>query len=206
MSRFTKIALFSVALVTAQAQAELVASDWLVAGDQRATLDTASGLEWLDLNETFGLSFNEVQSQLDSTFAGWRLPTAAEVDALMTGQFGPLATGPNVSAGWQSSAIQQWQSLMGETGFAFNGLHLDHGNRLIYSGVDPRGIAGGDIMYFDNRWVLDFDTVYGASAVWLVSDGGLTLSSRQEVGDVPAPLGLGALTLAGLIGWRRRRP
>ena len=39
-----------------------IQQDFLSAGDGLLTLDDQSGLEWLDLSETQGLSFNEVQS------------------------------------------------------------------------------------------------------------------------------------------------
>ncbi|MCK5001822.1 MAG: hypothetical protein KAS57_02300 [Gammaproteobacteria bacterium] len=44
--------------------AALVERDWLAPGDGAITWDTATGLEWLDLTETAGLSFNQVAAQL----------------------------------------------------------------------------------------------------------------------------------------------
>ena len=61
----------------------LINADWLNAGDNRAVLDTTTGLEWLDMKATNSYSYNEVIERLDSTFLGWRLATEFEVNQLM---------------------------------------------------------------------------------------------------------------------------
>lgn len=49
--------LFSVSFC---AQAELIPTDWRVANDKQATLDTTTGLEWLDLTLTAGYSYEQI--------------------------------------------------------------------------------------------------------------------------------------------------
>lgn len=53
------------------------------------TSDTASGLDWLDLTETRGLSYFDVVSNIENggSFSGWRYATIEELSAV-TQQFG----------------------------------------------------------------------------------------------------------------------
>ena len=50
------------------------------------TRDTGTGLDWLDVTETSGLSVNEVLAELGTggLYEGWRYATATEVDQLIT--------------------------------------------------------------------------------------------------------------------------
>jgi hypothetical protein len=63
------------------AHATLMERDLMNAGDQLITLDTVSGLEWLDLSKTTGRSYNEVGTQLGlgGIFGGFRQATDMEV-------------------------------------------------------------------------------------------------------------------------------
>ena len=77
--------------------AELVSTDWKTAGDELATLDTETGIEWMDLSETDGLSINTVLSMTSAggKFEGWRLPTEDEVLTLF--ESNPQIGGDGVS-------------------------------------------------------------------------------------------------------------
>lgn len=66
----------------------IVQADAFTAGDNKAVLETDTGLVWMDFGVNSHLSFDHVQYLLPTQFAGWRLPTAAEVDHLWTGLFG----------------------------------------------------------------------------------------------------------------------
>jgi len=46
------------------------------------TTDTATGLDWLDVTQTQGLSYNAVTSLFGSTLAGWQFATLAQVSKL----------------------------------------------------------------------------------------------------------------------------
>lgn len=50
------------------------------------TRDTETGLDWLDVTETRGLSYNQVTAQMGvgGAYEGWRYATASEVDLLIT--------------------------------------------------------------------------------------------------------------------------
>lgn len=56
------------------------------------TRDTDTGLDWLDLTESLGLSYNEVSAQLGAggDYEGYRYATVAELDQLIT-NFGYVA-------------------------------------------------------------------------------------------------------------------
>lgn len=89
MRRCYKVAGFAVMLVCAPAShAALVSVDWKTAGDGLATLDTVTGLEWLDLTVTDGFSLNKALSQMGvgGQLAGWRFPTHKEVVDMLARQ------------------------------------------------------------------------------------------------------------------------
>ncbi|WP_145999096.1 PEP-CTERM sorting domain-containing protein [Oceanicoccus sp. KOV_DT_Chl] len=59
------------------------------------TFDTATGLEWLDVTATIGLSYNQVSAQLGAggTWQGWRYATYSELDQLIAGfGYSPVIT------------------------------------------------------------------------------------------------------------------
>ncbi len=59
------------------------------------TQDTRTGLEWLDVAETYRQLLAEVDSRLSSDLQGWRYPTLNEMEGLLdsAGGIGPY-TGP----------------------------------------------------------------------------------------------------------------
>lgn len=69
------------ALLSGAAHADFVNIDWKEAGDNRATVDTETGIEWLKLTETFGYTLQSILPELESggLFAGWRLADRFEV-------------------------------------------------------------------------------------------------------------------------------
>lgn len=50
--------------ISLPAHAVLIEVDWQLANDTSLTYDTATGLEWLDVTETAGLSYNQVSAEL----------------------------------------------------------------------------------------------------------------------------------------------
>ena len=59
-----------------------VDADAFAPGDKKAIYESSSGLTWLDFGITNDKSFDQVISELDSTYYGWRLPTEDEVKNL----------------------------------------------------------------------------------------------------------------------------
>jgi len=83
--KFWKLASAVTALIlSTNVNAALVAADRFVSGDGLITQDTETGLEWLDLTETVGMSYNSVTSELGDggLFEGWRYATAVETFSL----------------------------------------------------------------------------------------------------------------------------
>jgi hypothetical protein len=83
LSIFKRAMLPACLLFSLSAQAELVSADWLNNGDSLSTIDTVSGLTWLDLTVTQGQSYDSVVARLTTDLSDWRLATAAEVYALI---------------------------------------------------------------------------------------------------------------------------
>jgi hypothetical protein len=71
------------------------------------TVDTSSNLEWLDLTESMGYSFNQVVN--DNIFPTWRYATLSELQALYSGfgfnveraYYQPASNGPQGASIWQ---------------------------------------------------------------------------------------------------------
>jgi hypothetical protein len=78
------------------------------------TVDTSSNLEWLDLTESMGYSFNQVVN--DNIFPTWRYATLSELQALYSGfgfnveraYYQPASNGPQ-------GAVDLATSLLGDT-------------------------------------------------------------------------------------------
>ncbi len=79
--------------------AAIISADWQTAGDNLITVDTGTGLRWLDLTETNATPFSTISSQLEQggLFEGFRYATVAEVINLWS-KFGvDLSTGSDTS-------------------------------------------------------------------------------------------------------------
>lgn len=226
--------LVGAAAFSIQAQAAFVSTDWKAQGDSRATLHEETGIEWLKLPETSGMSINEVISQLDTTFAGWRLPTKAEVTTMLSASWGINL--PQTS--WSSTAynpnITTHHNRLGasfvNTPGAPNAVHtwaytqtyamyLDDAGLVNYSGAYYPG--GTTTHAYSNTLVsggTNPDYKLYAYSVYLVSDGGTTLSSVNDPSlnvnnpsapvnnaDVNAPATMSALMLSLGLLMRRRK-
>lgn len=71
----------SVLTLSTSVNAAIISADWQSTGDNLITQDTASGLEWLDLTVTVGMSYDAVSAQLGTggAYEGWRYATTSEV-------------------------------------------------------------------------------------------------------------------------------
>ena len=80
---FAVALLFSLTIVPAYASPGLVVEDLLAPGDGLITLDTATGLRWLDVTATKGLSYNQAEASVYVTDYGFRHATYWEVRNLL---------------------------------------------------------------------------------------------------------------------------
>jgi hypothetical protein len=218
----------TIALASMVANAELIPTDWKTTGDSLATLDRQSGIEWLDLTQTDGMSINQAKGLLSSTFEGWRLPTRTEVTQMMVNQFPSQSENMQRSGGWWTdeanfdNQVDQFRSMFGNT---FSDITYDNSfglfkndnteqRQVLRSGViDKR--SDNYVEVYSNHIIIDSlnytNDLYG---VYLVSDGGTTLSSINDPSlnannpnaptSIPLPATAPLLGLS-LLGFAARR-
>jgi hypothetical protein len=206
-------ALIAAASMASVAKAQLTNSDWLTLGDNQILNDGSTGLQWLGLDETAGLSYNFVASQLGTgdEFAGFRFATESQVDTLFAdagipdvnaGFEGTSANVPGVTSLlglWNADIAGSYEADSGPFGYFYTagvgtGLlwipgaeYGDPGTAEATSGPDRLSLGGDG----------DSTSVYLGSA--LIRDG--TTSTIPDEGVTVSMLG-GALTLIAAL--RRR--
>lgn len=226
-------------LVSAQANAALMQTDWKLAGDGLSSIDTESGIEWIDITLTRSYSINTILPELAAggKFYGWRLPTEAEVKSLVTNAFGnhvldipTLMDGHLTDIGFTISDVQHFTRTIG--GGAYGTVGYLYGGAYFKRDDGKQGVSGfivhnktGTYGRYSNPSTATTSNIVPSSyhGVYLVSDGGLTLSSKNnptlniknpnspinqnpEVSaDVPVHAGFGVLgLLLMLFGLRRQ--
>jgi hypothetical protein len=216
-------------LPIASVQAALVESDWKSTGDALATLDTETGIEWLDLTQTDDISIAQAKGMLSNSFLGWRLPTLPEVTAMMESAFSSEVSRVNTGGNFSSYAdttnneADLFRSLFGVTRtggsyqFTAGIVENDPGKstKVLQSGVRARTSDNYLIISSKSNYTDNLNSSSSSFGVYLVSDGGTTLSSQQDpsinsnnanapAADVSAPALLGLMSL-GLFGFAARR-
>jgi len=76
---------------------------WSRFGDNTVIHDTTTGLEWLRLDQTYGMSYDSVYAQLDTTFSGFTFATRSQTSDLVRGVGIPF---------WEQATYPQPQSLL----------------------------------------------------------------------------------------------
>ncbi len=141
-------------LLSATTQAlPIVQADAFTEGDNKAALETSTGLVWMDFGVNSHRTFSDVVSSLDTDYAGWRLPTIAEVDHLWRSLF---------------EELPEWKSFHPDSGFLNTTLHDDYFNTI----ADVFGVSWneGSVTHVD---------AYGNLDSWLTK----TLFSTFSDGD-----------------------
>jgi len=87
--------------VTTQAL-PIVQADAFLIGDNKAALETNTGLIWMDFGVNSHLSYNQVRDLLPTEYTGWRLPNVTEVGHLWTSLFADLPEWNRSSPGFGS--------------------------------------------------------------------------------------------------------
>lgn len=213
------IVLALLSVLSIGANAEFIETDYLNYGDGLSTLHEETGVEWLDFTETMGHSYNSLSSSLDTDFVGWRFPTESEV-LTMYASFFPNITMTNYggySSGFTAQEYAQFLGFFGATDTSRNrtyAFYLDDDDDVLTSGANHSFIH-----YASARGHSDFTTNYSTSGYLLVSDGGVTLGSRNDpsmnannqnapvnegASSVPLPASVGLLALA-MLGFSARR-
>ncbi|MCW8911259.1 MAG: hypothetical protein OQK76_11655, partial [Gammaproteobacteria bacterium] len=115
--KFWKLASTATVLIlSTSANATIIEANWQSVGD--ITRDTVSGLNWLDLTETLGMSRIAVEDQLvaGGQFEGFRYATADEVVGLWANWGVNLGLGADMTiTGAIDPGIQAGASYLGNT-------------------------------------------------------------------------------------------
>jgi hypothetical protein len=206
MKLLTKLfAISAISLASLSANAELISTDWKTTGDSLATLDSETGIEWLDLTQTWNLSILTVQGLLDTNYEGWRLPTRNEVAVMMnTNGFSPVNGLFGSFFGYTYNAERSYGLVFNDTKATLGG------NTVLMSGV-----RNGSYVYTNINQSDALSYRHGTKGVFLVNDGGVTLSSINDpslnannpnapVADVPVTFALGGLAMMA-FGLRRKQ-
>ena len=188
------------------------------------TRDTASGLEWLDLSQTSGYSFNEVVSNFGAggLFAGYRFATTVETQGILA-QIGlPIVAYTQYPNGTLSAALAKFDALFG---LNVAGLGPAYGFSAEVGDAIP-GYAGYHEVYYGFPMSLNTDLplseIDGAYGNLLISTREVTVGYAsaykdhnlahflvRNVSAVPEPqafaLLLGGLLLTSAVVRRRSR-
>lgn len=199
--RTFQLSALALGVLTLPAQAELLNADWHSPNDRLITQDTETGLEWLDLSQTNGMSIAVVQAHLDTTFAGWRLPSRSEVTGLMNSALGDEGNTPfkvdqhhAYFGRFERQQLSSVRNQFGDTGGRSYGLYLNDQPELGGAEVLWSGIYGDDWAYHNSDFWADSNSAASGWGVFLV----------KGEAAVPGPLGIGLLSL-GLLGLAGRR-
>lgn len=244
-------ALMAFSVISHSAHAAFLKTDVTAAGDAGAFVDQDTGIEWLSLKYTDGMSI----SQALAAYSGWRLPTEDEVITMAKAMFKAstihYAVLPVADDGLTRYTSNGYSSCGGNAycnivqGFFYwfdrtdvfqssgpsssmNAIYLDEDNNvarisaLNWYNNYHRDVRINEVISTNQGWV-SADT-----GVFLVSDGGKTLSSIENPSlninnpsspinnpvepepepiptDVSAPVGMIAFALSFIVlGFRRK--
>ena len=216
------------------ANAGYISLDWQEEGDELAFLDEDAGLEWLMLTETAGMSLNEVVTELDEggMFEGWRLASRSEVtdlfiDVIDYASFNEGTT----TASWSGARGNIYGEFTGLFGWTYTNSSAKYSYGLYLNDMETSTLTDevlmGGVKYDGNTYLYEdytstsysMDWSSGTTGIYLVGDGGATLSTQEdmslvsnnplyaEANEVPEPSGvlLMASGLFGLGAMRRKR-
>lgn len=194
------------------AQSEVINTDWESTGDNKVITDTTTGLEFLNLTETLGMSIGSVKALLNTTFSGWRISTGAEASSmlanLLASSTGFLDYNPGGVASYKkivdtdtmdafkitggSSLNQAYgMSTSGNKVFMYGFSYSESVNSTnLYSNYGPRDDAWSNPSY----------------STWLVREISTDIVDEDAaVNDVSTPFALSSLALLGFGAFRRKR-
>ena len=216
------------------ANASIVNIDWKTEGDNKAFLDTTTGLEWLDLTQSKGYSINGAKAELGSNgeFKGFRVATFEEVYGLfdtmksetrkkvrsptyrgellydfrwtsggeMLGYTGSSCSGSKCTlyrramdyAGYLLGVVGRTNTSSGNAHYTYGLAETSSGGTRLTS-IGQQRVRGSAIYLKHNMYTYDNTSYSNANyGVYLVSDGGNTLSSKLNpelmINNLNAPI------------------
>lgn len=206
------VGLLFTALATLPAQAELMTT---LTNGQTSVHDSDTDLRWLSLSYTLNDNRDEVAEKLTEggELAGWRFPTVAEVEGMITHAFpGMTATSEQVIAfsalfGHSDTDLNSGYRNQFSSYYVQGTYRNAQGAELIAGATHMEGPYTSANVYLGNSYSAQ------NSGIWLVADsdfgdtgghGDPGDSGGEGVAPVSGPLGLSLLGL-GLVGLSRRR-
>jgi hypothetical protein len=212
----------AILMFTLSAQAEFLSTDWKVAGDSKATLDTESGLEWLKFTQTKASQYTIASmgnyTRDGQVFEGWRLPTSNEVTAyldrlvdfsraqiwnesnnrleLIVDRNDPLISGAADHLGVVTAYSSNRQSAGVFSYVTAGGLQ-----RVTSMELQDNRVFNEDYMLFGGTSTGNMAYKPANSGVFLVSDGGTTLTSINDpsINNVANDVPVGSMFAFGLL-------
>jgi MYXO-CTERM domain-containing protein len=196
-------AVIPILLAGNQAYAAIDLSDWKTPGDNLLVTDTVTGLQWLNLRQTAGMSYNDVTSDLSNTFSGFTLASAfqvatffadaaIEIDTSFPGDYPPIV-----------NLLEQW----GITGVGLGPNYFSWFMTTTFAPYYCRGVIWySDWSCFASPW---YSAAFSINPAVGQSFIAFALYRPEPTGVVPEPTtllvwsGLGAMGL--VAAWRRRR-
>lgn len=145
--------------VTSSASAAFITTDWKAEGDRMVMTDEETGIEWLKLPQTFGLSVGEVRN--NAYFDGWDIAQRDEVYSLVQRA--------------RAGDYTQFNTTVTESNYLASYAIYDFGDGTYkMAGIATNGVSYAQYGTFTENYSReDF-------GVWLKSDGGLTYSSIND--------------------------
>lgn len=199
-----------------RSDAALVSVDLLTSGDGLITRDTATNLDWLDVNAIMGLSLDAVSSSVAasaySTVHGFGFARVSQLRSLFldAGLVFPSSTPGGLTHEWVApyaalaslvGATKAYPTSTNTVGYmlADDGVTFYRGMLDVYS---MAGFSAVRVWEVDNPLTWQVYSPWIAQGAWLVRE-------TPAIAAVPVPAA-GGLLAAGLIGllfgWRGRRP
>lgn len=184
------------------ANANLIHEDWRSAGDSLVTVDTHSGLEWLNFSQAT-IGHDQIRAELTTNYSGFRFATASELLELFS-YYVPDLPSNGFWFGANPSDAAALQSVIDALGFDDDTFKFI--NTCEYAtGCDALPFGGGNGL---RRHILSVDLSTSQYGVFFNDD--VDFTQVQALVRVPEPGSL-ELTIAGLAGLlacahkRRRR-
>ena len=197
--RFAALSVLLCLFFSAQSSAELIAVDLMSAGDQLLTRDTRTGLDWLDLTATLGLSVGDITDDAGGWASrGFVYASTPQVQQLFL-DADPSNPAVNVSAAKIPAALVLLD-LLGVTNPGPSNNEFD----VLGNGIEGVGEPGANLAYF-----ADYGTDTAVTVGFLfVRDGTAPITFKDPMvgsflvrtpASIPEPSTILLLTV-GLMG------
>ena len=107
------------------------------------TTDNATGLDWLDMSNTVGNSYNQTLTAISAggSLDGWRLATSAEFDGLINAAVGSSYT----QVGFDAAILSQMTTLVDYLGSTYN---VGETTGFVVGFVDSSALSDADARQF----------------------------------------------------------